>query len=49
MEVLRRDRAEHNLDRRMRIYLYPKVLVTDSSALGLWLVADRSRRRFLRG
>ena len=29
MEDLRKARAEHNLDRRMRIYLAPKVLVVD--------------------
>ena len=29
MEDLRRARAEHNLDRRLRVYLAPKVLVVD--------------------
>ena len=29
MEDLRKARAEHNLDRRMRVYLAPKVLVVD--------------------
>ena len=29
MEDLRRARAEHSLDRRMRVYLAPKVLVVD--------------------
>ena len=27
MEDLRKARAEHNLDRRLRVYLAPKVLV----------------------
>ena len=34
MEDLRKARAEHNLDRRMKIYLAPKVLVVVSSASG---------------
>ena len=34
MEDLRKARAEHNLDRRMRIYLAPKVLVVDE--FGIW-------------
>ena len=34
MEDLRKARAEHNLDRRMRIYLPPKVLVVDE--FGIW-------------
>ena len=34
MEDLRRARAERNLDRRMRIYLSPKVLVVDE--FGIW-------------
>ena len=29
MEDLRKARAEHNLDRRMRVYLVPKVLIVD--------------------
>ena len=29
MEDLRKARAEHNLDRRLRVYLAPKVLVVD--------------------
>ena len=29
MEDLRKARAEHNLDRRMRVYLAPKVLIVD--------------------
>ena len=33
-EDLRKARAEHNLDRRMRIYLAPKVLVVDE--FGIW-------------
>ena len=31
MEDLRKARAEHNLDRRMKVYLAPKVLVVDES------------------
>ena len=34
MEDLRKARAEHNLDRRLRIYLVPKVLVVDE--FGIW-------------
>ena len=34
MEDLRKASAEHNLDRRLRIYLAPKVLVVESSASG---------------
>ena len=34
MEDLRKARAEHNLDRRMRVYLAPKVLVVDE--FGFW-------------
>ena len=34
MEDLRKARAEHNLERRMRIYLAPKVLVVDE--FGTW-------------
>ncbi len=34
MEDLRRARAEHSLDRRMRVYLAPKVLVVDE--FGIW-------------
>ena len=34
MEDLRKARAEHNLDRRMRIYLAPKVLIVDE--FGIW-------------
>ena len=29
MEALRKAKAEFNLDRRMRVYLAPKVLVVD--------------------
>ena len=29
MEALRKARAEHNLDRRMRVYMAPKVLIVD--------------------
>ena len=34
MEDLRKARGEHNLDRRLRIYLAPKVLVVDE--FGIW-------------
>ena len=34
MEDLRKARAEHNLYRRLRIYLAPKVLVVDE--FGIW-------------
>ena len=34
MEDLRKARAEHNLDRRMRVYLSPKVLIVDE--FGIW-------------
>ena len=34
MEDLRRARAEHRLDRRMRVYLAPKVLIVDE--FGIW-------------
>ena len=34
MEDLRRARAEHNLDRRLRVYLAPKVLIVDE--FGIW-------------
>ena len=34
MEDLRRARIEHNLDRRLRVYLSPKVLVVDE--FGIW-------------
>jgi len=34
MEDLRRARAEHRLDRRMRVYLAPKVLIIDE--FGIW-------------
>ena len=34
MEDLRKASAEHNLDRRMRVYLAPKVLVVDE--FGIW-------------
>ena len=34
MEDLRKARAEHNLDRRLRVYLSPKVLVVDE--FGIW-------------
>ena len=34
MEGLRRARAEHNLDHRMKVYLAPKVLIVDE--FGIW-------------
>ena len=34
MEDLRKARIEHNLDRRMRVYLSPKVLIVDE--FGIW-------------
>ncbi len=34
MEDLRKARAEHSLDRRLQVYLAPKVLVVDE--LGIW-------------
>ena len=34
MEDLRKARAEHSLDRRLRVYLAPKVLVVDE--FGIW-------------
>ena len=34
MEDLRKARAERNLDRRMRVYLAPKVLIVDE--IGIW-------------
>ena len=34
MEDLRKARTEHRLDRRMRVYLAPKVLVVDE--FGIW-------------
>ncbi len=34
VEDLRKARAEHNLDRRMRVYLAPKVLIADE--FGIW-------------
>ena len=42
MEDLRQARAEHNLDRRLRIYLAPKVPVVDE--FGIWPY-DRDGRR----
>ena len=33
MEDLRKARAEHSLDRRMRIYLAPKVLIVDEFSI----------------
>ena len=40
MEDLRRARIEHNLDRRMKVYLAPKVLIVDE--FGIWPY-DRGR------
>ena len=34
MEDLRRARSEHNLDRRLKVYLAPKVLIVDE--FGIW-------------
>ena len=34
MENLRKARVEHNLDRRMKVYLAPKVLIVDE--FGIW-------------
>ena len=34
MEDLRKARAEHNMDRRMRVYLAPKLLIVDE--FGIW-------------
>ena len=34
MEDLRKARAEHNLDRRLRVYLSPKLLIVDE--FGIW-------------
>ena len=34
MEDLRKARAQQNLDRRMRVYLAPKVLIVDE--FGIW-------------
>ena len=34
MEDHRKARAQHNLDRRMRVYLAPKVLIVDE--FGIW-------------
>ena len=44
MEDLRKARAEHNLDRRMKVYLAPKVLVVDE--FGIWPY-DRESARYL--
>ena len=45
MEDLRKARAEHNLDRRLRIYLSPKVLVVDE--FGIWPLRQGRRHRLL--
>ena len=44
MEDLRKARAEHNLDRRLRIYLAPKVLVVDE--FGIWRYDRESATAF---
>ena len=43
MEDLRKARAEHNLDRRLRIYLAPKVLVVDE--FSIWPLRPGLRHR----
>ena len=45
MEDLRKARAEHNLDRRLRIYLAPKVLVVDE--FGILALRPGRRHRLL--
>ena len=45
MEDLRKARIEHNLDRRMRVYLSPKVLVVDE--FGIWPYAQDAATSFL--
>ena len=45
MEDLRKARAEHNLDRRMKVYLAPKVLVVDE--FGIWPYDRESAHRLL--
>ncbi len=44
MEDLRKARAEHNLDRRMRVHLSPKVLVVDE--FGIWTYDRESATAF---
>ena len=44
MEDLRKARAENRLDRRMRIYLSPKVLIVDE--FGIWPYARESATAF---
>ena len=44
MEDLRKARAEHNLDRRMRVYLAPKVLIVDE--FGIWPYDPESATAF---
>ncbi len=44
MEELRKARAEHNLDRRMKVYLAPKVLIVDE--FGIWLYDRESATAF---
>ena len=44
MEDLRRARIEHNLDRRLRVYLSPKVLVVDE--FGIWPYGRESATAF---
>ena len=45
MEDLRKARAEHNLGRRMKVYLAPKVLVVDE--FGIWPLRPGVGHRFL--
>ena len=45
MEDLRKARAGHNLDRRMRIYLAPKALIVDE--FGIWSYDRDSATAFL--
>ena len=45
MEDLRKARVEHNLDRRMKVYLAPKVLIVDE--FGIWPYDRESATAFL--
>ena len=44
MEGLRKAKAGHNLDRRMRVYLTPKVLMVDE--FGFWPYGRESATAF---
>ena len=46
MEDLRKARAQHNLDRRMRVYLAPKLLIVDEFGIRPY---DRESARYERG